>query len=139
MSLPETATCLVCLTEWRINESRKNTHRLCRDCRKTEERKIDYGLPEPCIPWNGDFDMDDNPMKNGRHYRPGPRICGHKDCIQKTHIADFVSSRETKPVTEEDLIAEQFSTYYRNKKHQSYSQLMARLEREKPKKVTPTL
>jgi hypothetical protein len=70
-------------------------------------------------------------MKNGKLYRPGPRICGHKDCIQKSHIADFVSTRETKPATQEDLIAEQFSIFYRTGKSRDYSELMLALEKEK--------
>ncbi len=126
------AICIKCSSEWRVNESRKNHHRLCRDCRRTEERKIDYGFPDPCIPWNGDFDQDDNPMKNGMLYRPGQRICNHKDCVQKAHIVT------TKVVTPEDLIAEQFSLYYRTKKRKDYSQLMATLEREKRIKVRAT-
>lgn len=127
----QVVTCLICCTEWRINEGRENKHLYCQECRRTSERKIDYGFPEPCVPWAGDFDLDDNPMKNGKLYRPGPRICGHKDCIQKSHIADFVSTRETKPATQEDLIAEQFSIFYRTGKSMDYSELMLALEKEK--------
>jgi len=39
-----------------------------------------------CVPWHGDFDADERPVKNGRLHRPGERICGNSDCVCSTHI-----------------------------------------------------
>lgn len=122
-----TRTCLICNEPWELREGRENKHIFCRECRKKEERSIDYGMAEPCIPWNGDFDEDDNPMRYGLAYLPGQRSCNHKDCVQKAHIV--------KPVDPKELIAEQFSTYYRTKKHRNYDQLMLALKKEQ--KVRP--
>lgn len=127
-----TATCLICQTDWELNESRENSHLYCQMCRKKSERKIDYGHADPCIPWNGDFDEYDNPMKNGQFYLPGPRSCGHKDCVQKAHI-----SWEPTPMTPQEATLERYSIAYRTKKALTYEQFMARLEAERPKKVTP--
>lgn len=91
-----TATCLICNSEWVVNENRVNNHLYCRDCRRSE-REIDYGFTEPCKPWSGDFDDDDNPMQNGLPYLPGDRICQHKDCVQKSHILG-VTLQKTKRV-----------------------------------------
>lgn len=116
------ATCLICSEEWEVNHARENTHLYCRECRKPSERSIDYGHADPCIPWNGEFDEDDNPMRFGELHLPGQRRCKHKDCVQKSHIQT--------EVTAQDLLAEQFSIYYRTKKHRSYDQLMLALQKE---------
>ena len=121
------ATCLICSEEWEINEARVNTHLYCKECRKPSERKIDYGHADPCIPWNGDFDDEDNPLRGGVPYLPGIRTCNHRDCVQKAHII-------LEPAQEPDwkaLIAERNSIYYRNRKRRSYEQLMTTLEKEK--------
>lgn len=95
MPTTDKANCLICDREWFINVSRVNEHLLCRECRTTE-KSIDYGMGEPCKPWHGDFDENDNPMRLGTPYRPGPRICNHKDCIEPSHIVGYVPSREKK-------------------------------------------
>ena len=118
-----TATCLVCNEPWEIREGRENKQIFCRDCRKKSETSIDYGLAEPCIPWTGDFDEHDNPMRFGELHLEGQRKCNHKDCVQKAHII--------KPINTEDLIAEQFSTFYRTGKRRNYDQLIAKLKKEK--------
>lgn len=117
------ASCLICCTEWEVNESRHNTHLYCRPCRTKRERQIDYGHSEPCIPWAGDFDDNDNPIRFGQLYLPGERKCNHRDCVQKAHII--------KPVTTQDLIAEQFSLYHRTGKRLDYEDLMRQLNKEK--------
>lgn len=118
----ETATCLICAEPWEIRKDRENKQLFCRDCRKSE-REIDYGLAQPCIPWTGDFDDEDNPMRFGELHLPGERKCNHRDCVQEAHII--------KPIRTEHLIAEQFSIFYRTGKHRNYDQLMRKLNREK--------
>lgn len=40
-----------------------------------------------CRPHKGQFDANDNPINEyGDLYRPGKRLCGYRDCIEKTHI-----------------------------------------------------
>jgi hypothetical protein len=80
-------------------------------------------MSEPCIPWTGDFDLDDNPVKRGQLHLPGNRNCNHKDCVQQSHIQ--------KPVVVEDLIAEQFSIYYRTGQRYTYKKMIQGLQREK--------
>jgi hypothetical protein len=62
-------------------------------------------------------------MRFGELHLPGERKCNHKDCVQQAHII--------KPIRTEDLIAEQFSTFYRTGKRRNYDQLMRKLQREK--------
>ena len=59
---------------------------LCSSCtaKPTKMVMTAYGK---CRPHQGRFDDNDNPLKpNGQLYRPGRRLCGHRDCIAKTHI-----------------------------------------------------
>lgn len=118
----KTRHCLICDTSWELHDGRENKHIYCLDCRRTE-RKIDYGMSEPCVPWTGEFDLDDNPVRHGKAYLPGERHCNHKDCVQKSHIQ--------KPIVVEDLLAEQFSLYYRTGQRTSYDNLLQGLQREK--------
>jgi hypothetical protein len=111
--------CLICGHRWEQNP-KAAPHTLCQTCRR-KEKKIDYGHAQPCKPWQGDFDDSDNPLKNGRLYLPGERVCGHRDCVEKKHI---------KP-TAEQLIAEQFSVYYRTGEKRNYKQLIAQITAEK--------
>ena len=39
-----------------------------------------------CKSWSGEFDVNDNPMKNGRLYLPGERKCGFRDCVNPEHV-----------------------------------------------------
>jgi hypothetical protein len=114
--------CLICDASWEIHEGRENKHIYCLECRRTET-KIDYGHSEPCIPWKGDFDLEDNPMKNGKLYKPGERRCNHKDCVQPAHIMT--------PISWEELEAERLSIYYRTKRKKNWSQLIDTLQKEK--------
>jgi hypothetical protein len=119
--MSKTATCLICQSEWQLHPARKADHLFCQDCRKTEKR-IDYGHEEPCVPWHGEFDDDDNPLRMGRPYRPGERTCGHKDCVQKSHIV--------KVITPEELEAERWSIYYRTGQRRNYDQLITAVKKE---------
>ena len=62
----------------------------CFDCRATQTYKVSYrhkilGLIT-CQPWQFEVDADLNPIKDGELFRPGLRICGHKDCVNLVHI-----------------------------------------------------
>lgn len=66
--------------------SRNGNLKLCKDCNiQGPIKQIRYGK-DYCTPWHGDFDGNDNPMKNGRLYKPGKRTCGHRDCVNVRHI-----------------------------------------------------
>jgi hypothetical protein len=58
---------------------------LCVSCRMRPALSIQYGSSR-CVPWRGDFDLDDNPMIHGNYLLPGERLCGHKDCVNPHHI-----------------------------------------------------
>lgn len=67
-------------------DKRKRSDGLCKDCRVRPAKTINYGLKKSCIPHQGEFDNDDNPIANGHLLMPGKRICGHKDCCEISHI-----------------------------------------------------
>jgi hypothetical protein len=67
-------------------DKRRRKDGLCSDCRRRPARSINYGLPKPCLPWSGDYDLDDNPIEYGRLVLPGERICKHSDCVEPTHV-----------------------------------------------------
>jgi hypothetical protein len=59
----------------------------CSSCNARPMQQIRRGSKgDFCRPWHGEFDDNDNPMKNGRYYLPGERVCGHRDCVNKKHI-----------------------------------------------------
>ena len=60
---------------------------LCRDCCMRPAKTI-TGAFGKCLPWNLDFDADDNPMLNGELYLPGERICQNRDCTNKEHVIE---------------------------------------------------
>lgn len=122
------ATCLICQETWSVHESRENKQIYCRMCR-SHENSIDYGHDDPCIPWRGDFDEDDNPVKGTRLYLPGNRICGHRDCVAESHI----SAQHPWQLLE----AERYDTSYRTGRKQDWSQLTAKLKTELPKMSVP--
>ena len=76
----------------------------CNDCKLQPAFKIKRNGVE-CKIWHGDYDWDDNPLKpDGTLYRPGPRLCGHKDCVNSSHIdapveRDFSRHPKIQPVT----------------------------------------
>jgi NAD-dependent SIR2 family protein deacetylase len=57
----------------------------CNDCKRVPASYVYYGS-EACRSWQGHYDEDDNPIKDGKLYKPGVRTCGHKDCVRKDHI-----------------------------------------------------
>jgi hypothetical protein len=74
---------------------------LCPDCRlePNPRRHILYvvnGETMHCRSWPGDYDENDNPiLPDGRLYLPGERACGHKDCVNTTHIVGGLSRGST--------------------------------------------
>jgi len=122
------ATCLICNETWTIHEGRENKQIFCRMCR-SHESAIDYGHDDPCLPWRGEFDEDDNPIKGTRLYLPGNRICGHRDCVAESHIKTQLPWQV--------LEAERYDTSYRTGRKQDWTQLTAKLKKELPKMSVP--
>jgi hypothetical protein len=120
-----TQTCLICNEDWEVHPRRVKSQLYCQTCRR-KETKIDYGHSKPCIPWRGEFDNDDNPLKGGKLFMPGARICNHRDCVEPSHL-------EAAAPTAEDLTAERVSVYYRTKQKMTYGELLRALENEKPR------
>lgn len=70
----------------------------CQSCRLAEYepvrvsmwRAISSGVPDldgPCHAWLREFTDDDQPIdENGFAVYPGERLCGHRDCVNPTHI-----------------------------------------------------
>jgi hypothetical protein len=117
------ATCLICNETWSIHEGRENKQIYCRSCR-AHESAIDYGHDDPCIPWRGGFDENDNPIKAGQLYLPGVRICNHRDCVQDSHI--------NAPKPWQALEAERFDNSYKTGKKLDWQTLMAQIKIELP-------
>lgn len=67
-------------------DKRKRSDSLCADCRRKPAKSIGYGLSKSCLPWSGEFDLEDNPTVAGVLYLKGQRVCGHKDCVEISHI-----------------------------------------------------
>lgn len=112
-------------TMWtRIN--RGSANRNCQDCNAGKRYEVKNG-DLICKPWQGDVDLDTfQPLdKKGQPYMPGERICGNADCVEKTHVVTLLG----KPTTQ-DLIAEQFSVFYRTGERRNYQELIDTLRRE---------
>lgn len=73
-------------TEFVAADKRKRKDSLCVDCRRKPAKSINYGLDKACVPWAGDFDLDDNPVRFGKLVLPGERVCRHRDCVEPTHV-----------------------------------------------------
>lgn len=61
---------------------------LCPDCRAKPQSKAG-STKDYCVPWQGDYDDNDNPIKFGKLWKPGVRTCGHSDCVRKSHIVPY--------------------------------------------------
>jgi hypothetical protein len=80
-------TCTRCgFTEFVPADKRKRKDQLCADCRRRPAKTINYGLEKSCKPHQGNFDLEDNPIEWGDLYLPGKRVCGHRDCVETSHI-----------------------------------------------------
>jgi hypothetical protein len=63
----------------------------CQDCKATPKQRLVVNHPIlgriECIPYTGELDELWRPINAvGDLYKPGERICGHKDCINSRHI-----------------------------------------------------
>jgi len=63
----------------------------CQDCKATPKQKLVVNHPIlgriECIPYTGELDELWRPINAvGDLYKPGERLCGHKDCINSRHI-----------------------------------------------------
>lgn len=65
----------------------KSAWYLCKSCKAKPMKVVNYGT-DFCVPWQGDFDLDLMVCLDsaGRPYKPGPRTCGHADCVRKAHL-----------------------------------------------------
>jgi hypothetical protein len=73
--------------------SRGSTNKNCSDC---NIGPIRYVKDSGCRPHQGLVDDDLNPIDDYfQPYRPGVRICGHKDCITSAHIIPSVERQPT--------------------------------------------
>jgi hypothetical protein len=71
---------------WDRHFYRSETWMFCDACKAKPVKSIMYN-GECCYPWKGEFDLDDNPINEaGELHRPGHRTCGHRDCVNRTHI-----------------------------------------------------
>jgi len=75
---------------WSRRKFKGQEYLKCSDCRAVQTYKVTYrhkilGLIT-CMPWQFEVDADLNPIKDGKLFRPGLRICGHKDCVVVGHI-----------------------------------------------------
>ena len=79
--------CRRCGWKWVVAaDKRGETNLLCKSCRQKPVKIIQYGDLR-CEPHQGEVDQDLNPItETGELYLPGERICGNKDCVNKSHI-----------------------------------------------------
>lgn len=78
--------CKRCGLSWEVPlVKRRQQVVLCVSCRMRPALSIQYGSSR-CVPWRGDFDLEDNPMVNGHLLLPGVRLCEHRDCVNPHHI-----------------------------------------------------
>lgn len=104
--------------------ARGSAKAVCSDCSMSASSTIDYG-GIICKPWRGDLDLDSLiPLKNGLAYLPGSRLCGHSDCVEKSHIDGFDDPED------KELIAERLDISYRTGKKKNYQQLIKAARRE---------
>lgn len=106
-------------------QSRGSARRICLDCSAAKKATLAYG-DLICKPWGGDFDLDTlTPLKDGRPFMPGQRICGHKDCIESSHILGQPNDELKR------LIAEQHDISYRTRRKKNYDQLIKSVRKER--------
>jgi hypothetical protein len=70
-------------------KERGNPETRCRDCLAVP---VEYLVYEgfKCKPWHGEFDWDlMQPIREGKPYRTGFRLCGHADCVAQSHIIPY--------------------------------------------------
>jgi len=71
--------------------SRGNDYTTCVSCRAKPSFQVG-----DCRPYQGEVDLDTfAPMKNGKLFKPGKRLCGKADCIADKHIEKPFDFAET--------------------------------------------
>ena len=89
---------------WRVIAKRKSRKTenpdWCSSCLAKPVNRIAYKHPVLgeiwCIPHEGDLNDDLYPVTDlGELYKPGERICGHKDCVNSQHI---VANKKVTPL-----------------------------------------
>ena len=78
--------CERCGLQYEVSSRRSKNTNYCSSCKATPLKSVSYGKKGYCVPWHGDFDEWENPLKNGVLYKPGVRSCGHRDCVRDAHI-----------------------------------------------------
>lgn len=79
---------LVCIRCGVVLTDKRRKDDYCVDCRMKPAKTVPFG-DDVCIPWRGEFDEDDNPLKFGRPYLEGVRTCQHRDCVNPNHLIAF--------------------------------------------------
>ena len=79
--------CRRCGFKWAVNaEKRGRRDLLCVSCRVKPATTIQYGKLR-CQPHKGAVDHNLNPIDDsGKLIFAGERICGHRDCVNPSHI-----------------------------------------------------
>ena len=79
--------CRRCSFVWTVAaDKRGRKDLLCINCRARKQKVITYGELR-CEPHEGLVDNDLNPIdEQGKLLKVGERVCGHKDCMNDTHI-----------------------------------------------------
>lgn len=84
--------CDRCGVKYTISSRRPGKSDYCSSCIAKPTERITYSGAY-CIAWHGQFDEQDNPVKNNQLYRPGVRTCGHRDCVRVSHIEPDVKPK----------------------------------------------
>jgi len=97
--------CLKCGQGINIDTFEKRVNRgspdpqICRDCTATPRR-----IFGDCVAWMGDVDLDTlAPLKRGKLWLPGVRVCGKRDCVNRRHILGINFGGKMKEATELSL------------------------------------
>lgn len=79
--------CRRCGFKWAVAADKRNRKDLlCINCRARKQNVIQYGKLR-CEPHQGLVDQDLNPIdEQGRLVKVGERVCGHRDCVNDSHI-----------------------------------------------------
>lgn len=116
-----------------------NESTMCSDCNHLDRPFADN--TKSCRAWVGELDRFDRPIRNGKLYKPGKRLCGRADCVKTAHI-DIHTPDTPKAAREaseafferlrwdESLVAEQYDISYRTGKQLTHKQLIKRLQKE---------
>ena len=78
--------CRRCGFKWVVSPDKKDARDLlCKSCRVKPARVVQKGEYR-CEAWQGEVDVDLNPVDHNGLVLPGERVCGMKDCVNPKHI-----------------------------------------------------